>query len=81
MRAANGGDEANHSGDGVADIGTAVDAESIEYAEQVVDVGVEGVILYEVKVIRIYSTCAGKIVEDDAETLLPDEEREDTLPR
>ncbi|XP_010527549.1 PREDICTED: uncharacterized protein LOC104804883 [Tarenaya hassleriana] len=73
------GEDSDHGGDGVADVGAAADLEGIEDIEEVVDIGVEGSVAIEVKVVWVDRAGADEVVEDDSICL--GEEREDQMPR
>jgi len=77
--AADGGEHADHGGDGVADVGAAGDAEGLEDVEEVVDVGVEGGVAAVVEVVGVDAAGAYQVVEDDA--VVAREVGEDALPR
>lgn len=63
---ADGGQHADHGGDGVADVGAAGDAEGLEDVEEVVDVGVEGGVAAVVEVVWVDAAGAHQVVENDA---------------
>lgn len=77
--AADGGEDADHGGEGVAHVGAAVDGKRVEDVEEVVDVGVEAGVAVEVEVVRVDAAGADEVVEDDA--VVRGEEGEDALPR
>lgn len=75
---ADGGENSDHGGDGVANVGAAGDGEGVENGEEVVDVGVEGGVTAEVKVVRVDAAGADEVVYDDAVGLR--QVRENALP-
>jgi hypothetical protein len=79
VRSSDGGEDADHGGDGVADEGAARDAERVEDGEQVVDVGVEVVVAAEVEVVRVDAAGADEVVEHDA--VVAGEVRQHAAPR
>ncbi|GER40208.1 proteasome subunit alpha type [Striga asiatica] len=64
--AADGGEDADGGGDGVADVGAAAEAEGVEDVEEVVDEGVEGSVAAEVEVVRVDAAGTDEVVEDNA---------------
>lgn len=78
LRAADGGDDSDHGGDGVAHVGAGLDAEGVDDAEEVVHVGVEGRVAVEVEVVGVDAAGADEVVEDDSVGL--GEVREDEVP-
>lgn len=66
MGTANGGEDADHGGDGVADEGAAVDVERIEDGDEVVDEGVESGVAGEIEVVGVDTAGANEVVEDDS---------------
>lgn len=64
--AADGREDADRGGDGVADEEAAVDARGGEDEEEVVGAGIEGRVPAEVEVVGVDAAGAGQIVEDDA---------------
>lgn len=69
LGALDGGEDADHGGDGVADEEAAGDAEGVEDGEEVVDVGVEGGVAAEVEVVGVDAAGADEVVGDDAEVV------------
>lgn len=63
----------------MADVGAALDAERVEYVQQVVDVGVEGGIPPEVEVFGVDAAGADEVEQDDA--VVGQERGENALPR
>ena len=78
LGAADGGEDADHGGEGVGDQRAPLDAEGVEDREQVVDVGVQGGVPVEVEVVGVDAPSAGEVVEDDA--VVAEEERHDLAP-
>ena len=74
-----GGQDADHGGDGVAYESAAMDMEGVEDAEEVVDVGVEIGVAVEVEVVRINTARTNEIIQDDLIVAL--EIGKDALPR
>ena len=79
LRAANGSQNPNHGGDGVADISATINAESIKDVEKVVDEGIKSGVAPEVKIVRIDAAGTDKVIENDTE--MGQEIRENALPR
>ena len=78
IRAANGGEHSDHGGDGVTDVGTALDGEGVENVEQVVDVGVQSGVAAEIEVIGVDAAGANEVAENDG--VSASEVRENSLP-
>lgn len=66
FRAANRGQDSNHSGDRVTNIGAAIDTKGVKYVKQIINVGIKGSVLSEIKVIRINTTGTDKVIQNDA---------------
>lgn len=79
LRASNGGEDADHSGNRVADVRATIDAERIEDVEEIIDVRVERSVATEIEVVRVDRSGADEVVEDD--TVVTDEEWQNAIPR
>lgn len=62
----------------MADVGAASNVESVENVEKVVDIGVEGGVATEIKVVGVDAACADEVVENYGVPV--SEVREDSLP-
>lgn len=78
FRAADGGEDADHGREGMTNKGAAVDTESIEDGEEIVDEGVEGGVAIEVEVVGVDAAGTDEVVENDF--VVAGEKGEDALP-
>ena len=78
LRAADGAEDCDHGGEGMADERAALDFQGVEDLEEVVDVGIESGIPLKVEVIGIDAAGTGEIIEYDA--IIAGEVRHDSLP-